>query len=141
MMEICLYFSLRNISSFQILWISGAVLFLILVFLIYRQNVQRRQLKKELVEIESMMQSNVEYEFVLKAMHLATWHVDPKMRTVTFDNDYREDTGNFIPEAGTNIDDWILQLFPNDRSKVGRALDAICLGETDVFYQQYQVMK
>ena len=139
MMEICLYFSLRNISSFQILWISGAVLFLILVFLIYRQNVQRRQLKKELVEIESMMQSNVEYEFVLKAMHLATWHVDPKMRTVTFDNDYREDTGNFIPEAGTNIDDWILQLFPNDRSKVGRALDAICLGETDVFYQQYQV--
>ncbi|MBO4719875.1 MAG: hypothetical protein J5658_08390 [Prevotella sp.] len=139
MMEICLYFSLRNISSFHILWISGAILFLILVFLIYRQNVQRRQLKKELVEIESMMQSNVEYEFVLKAMHLATWHVDPKMRTITFDNDYREDTGNFIPEAGTNIDDWVLQLFPNDRSRVGKSLDEICLGETEVFYQQYQV--
>ena len=139
MMEICLFLSLRNISSFQILWISGAVIFLILVFLIYRQNVQRRQLKKELVEIESMMQSNVEYEFVLKAMHLATWHIDPKMRTVTFDNDYREDTGNFIPEAGTNIDDWVLQLFPNDQKTVGKALDEICLGEKEVFYQQYQV--
>ena len=139
MMEICLYISLRNISSFQILWVSGALLFLLLIFLIYRQTVRRRQLKKELAEIGKMMQSNVEYEFVLKAMHLATWHVDPKMRTVTFDNDYREDTGNFIPEADTNIDDWILQLLPNDQLKVGRALEAICMGETDVFYQQYQV--
>jgi signal transduction histidine kinase len=72
-------------------------------------------------------------------MHLATWHVDPKMRTVTFDNDYREDTGNYIPDAGMNIDDWMLQLFPNDQSRVGKALDAICLGEMEVFYQQYQV--
>lgn len=96
-------------------------------------------MKKELAEIGNMMQSNVEYEFVLKAMHLATWHVDPKMRSVFFDNDYREDTGNFIPEAGLNIDDWVMQLFPNDKSRVGKALDAICLGKTDVFYQQYQV--
>ena len=139
MTENILIFSFRNISPIQIMWILGAVLFLLLLFLIYRQYMRRRQLKKELAEIEKMMQSNVEYEFVLKAMHLATWHVDPKMRTVTFDNDYREDTGNFIPEAGTNIDDWVLQLFPNDQRKVGKALDEICLGETEVFYQQYQV--
>ena len=96
-------------------------------------------MKNDLSEIEKMMQGNVEYEFVLKAMHLATWHIDPKMRAVFFDNDYREDTGNYIPEAGTNIDDWMLQLFPNDQSRVGKALDEICLGVTDVFYQQYQV--
>ena len=137
MTEICL-FSLRNITSVHILWISGAILFVLLIMLIIRQNRQRRQLLKELAEIDKMTQSNVEYEFVLKAMHLATWHVDPKMRTVTFDNDYREDTGNFIPEAGTNIDDWVLQLLPNDQKRVARALDAICLGETEVFYQQYQ---
>jgi signal transduction histidine kinase len=124
---------------FQILWISGALIFLLLVYSILRQYRKRRQLKYDLEEIERMMQSNVEYEFVLKAMHLATWHVDPKMRTVTFDNDYREDTGNYIPDAGMNIDDWVLQLLPNDQKRVGKALDAICLGEADVFYQQYQV--
>ena len=139
MAENMLSFSLRNISSVQIMWILSALIFLLLLFLIYRQYMRRRQLKNDLFEIEKMMQSNVEYEFVLKAMHLATWHVDPKMRTVFFDNDYREDTGNFIPEAGTNIDDWMLQLFPNDQSRVGKALDEICLGESDVFYQQYQV--
>ena len=137
MTEICL-FSLRNITSVQILWVLGGVLFVLLIFLIFRQNRQRRQLLSELAEIDKMTQSNVEYEFVLKAMHLATWHVDPKMRSVTFDNDYREDTGNFIPEAGTNIDDWVLQLLPNDQRRVAKALDAICLGETDIFYQQYQ---
>ena len=139
MAENMLSFSLRNISSVQIMWILSALIFLLLLFLIYRQYMKRRQLKNDLSEIEKMMQSNVEYEFVLKAMHLATWHVDPKMRTFFFDNDYREDTGNFIPEAGTNIDDWVLQLFPNDQSRVGKALDEICLGESDVFYQQYQV--
>ncbi|MBO7045768.1 MAG: HAMP domain-containing histidine kinase [Prevotella sp.] len=139
MAENMLSFSLRNISSVQIMWILSALIFLLLLFLIYRQYMRRRQLKNDLSEIEKMMQSNVEYEFVLKAMHLATWHVDPKMRTFFFDNDYREDTGNFIPEAGTNIDDWVLQLFPNDQSRVGKALDEICLGESDVFYQQYQV--
>ena len=139
MAEIILSFSLHNVTSVQIMWILGAVFFLLLIILIYRQYVKRRQLKNDLSELEKMMQSNVEYEFVLKAMHLATWHVNPKMRTVFFDNDYREDTGNFIPEAGTNIDDWVLQLFPNDQSRVGKALDGICLGETDVFYQQYQV--
>lgn len=139
MAENILSFSLHNVTSVQIMWILGAVFFLLLIILIYRQYVKRRQLKNDLSELEKMMQSNVEYEFVLKAMHLATWHVNPKMRTVFFDNDYREDTGNFIPEAGTNIDDWVLQLFPNDQSRVGKALDEICLGETDVFYQQYQV--
>ena len=139
MAESILSFSFRNVTSVQIMWILAALLFVLLIFLIYRQTVRRRQLKKELAEIGNMMQSNVEYEFVLKAMHLATWHVDPKMRSVFFDNDYREDTGNFIPEAGLNIDDWVMQLFPNDKSRVGKALDAICLGKTDVFYQQYQV--
>ena len=137
MTEICL-FSLRNITSVHILWILGAILFVLLIILIVRQNRQRRLLLKELAEIDKMTQSNVEYEFVLKAMHLATWHVDAKMRTVTFDNDYREDTGNYIPEAGTNIDDWVLQLLPNDQRRVGKALDAICIGETETFYQQYQ---
>ena len=139
MTEISLSISLRSVSMFQILWISGALIFLLLVYSILRQYRKRRQLKYDLEEIERMMQSNVEYEFVLKAMHLATWHVDPKMRTVIFDNDYREDTGNYIPDAGMNIDDWVLQLLPNDQKRVGKALDAICLGEADVFYQQYQV--
>ena len=129
-----------SLSSFQILWMVGALLFLLLLVLIYRQYAQSKQLKWELAEIDKLLQTNVEYEFVLKAMHLATWHLDPKMRAITYDNDFRDKTDSYTPEAGTNIDFWTKQILPNDRTRVLKALDEICQGDTDIFYQQYQMM-
>ena len=129
-----------SLSSFQILWMVGALLFLLLLVLIYRQYAQSKQLKWELAEIDKLLQTNVEYEFVLKAMHLATWHLDPKMRAITYDNDFRDKTDSYTPEAGTNIDFWTEQILPNDRTRVLKALDEICQGDTDIFYQQYQMM-
>lgn len=129
-----------SLSSFQILWMVGALLFLLLLVLIYRQYAQSKQLKWELAEIDKLLQTNVEYEFVLKAMHLATWHLDPKMRAITYDNDFRDKTDSYTPEAGTNIDFWTEQILPNDRTRVLKALDEICQGDTDILYQQYQMM-
>ncbi len=139
MTESLLFVTIRSSSSVILLWLVGGIIFLALIALIYRQVVQRRQLEKELGEIEKMLQTNVEYEFILKAMRLATWHVDPKMRAVTFDNDFRENNDNFTPEAGTNIDDWIAQILPSDQARVRKALDDLCVGKTDIVYQQYQV--
>ena len=139
MTESILEISLNNVTSVQMIWFMGAAIFLILLFLIYRQNVQRRQLRNELAEIDKMLQNNVEYEFILKAMQLATWHLDPKMRAVTFDNDFRENNDSYTPEAGSNIDDWIEHVIPGDQDRVLKALDDICQGETDIFYQQYQM--
>ena len=126
-------------SSFQILWMVGALLFLLLLVLIYRQYSQRKQLKWELAEIEKLLQTNVEYEFILKAMHLATWHLDPKMRAITYDNDFRDKSDSYTPEAGTNIDYWTEHILPNDKTRVLKALDEICQGDTDIFHQQYQM--
>lgn len=139
MTDSLLYFSSRTSSTVVFLWITGGIVFISLLVLIYRQVVQRKQLKNELQEIDKMLQTNVEYEFVLKAMHLATWHLDPKMRSVTFDNDFRGDNDNYTPEAGTNIDDWVLQILPSDQDRVRKALDDLCQGGVDTFYQQYQV--
>lgn len=139
MIGFLLYTSYQTPLSVQWIWVLGGLLFVLLCGLIYRQVKQRRQLRKELAEIDKMLQTNVEYEFVLKAMQLATWHLDPKMRSITFDNDFRSDTDNYTPKAGTNIDDWILNIFPGDQNRVLRALDEMCMGDTDTFYQQYQV--
>ena len=139
MAESILFITVRSSALIFLLWIVGGMIFIALLAMIYRQVVQRRQLEKELKEIEKMLQTNVEYEFVLKAMRLATWHVEPNMRSVSFDNDFRESNDNYTPEAGTNIDDWIKHLLPSDQSRVKKALDDICKGKTDIFYQQYQV--
>ena len=139
MAESILFITVRSSALIFLLWIVGGMIFIALLAMICRQVVQRRQLEKELKEIEKMLQTNVEYEFVLKAMRLATWHVEPNMRSVSFDNDFRESNDNYTPEAGTNIDDWIKHLLPSDQSRVKKALDDICKGKTDIFYQQYQV--
>ena len=139
MAESILFITVRSSALIFLLWIVGGMIFIALLAMIYRQVVQRRQLEKELKEIEKMLQTNVEYEFVLKAMRLATWHVEPNMRSVSFDNDFRESNDNYTPEAGTNIDDWIKHLLPSGQSRVKKALDDICKGKTDIFYQQYQV--
>jgi signal transduction histidine kinase len=139
MTENMLFITLGPSSMVILLWIAGGLIFLALIGMIYRQVAQRKLLEKDLLEIEKMLQTNVEYEFVLKAMRLATWHLDPKMRSVTFDNDFRENNDNYAPQAGTNIDDWIMQMIPVDQARVKKALDDICQGLTDIFYQQYQV--
>jgi len=139
MTEFILYTSFGSFTSVHVMWIVAALLLVFLLYQIYKQYKYRKQLQNELWEIDKMMQSNVEYEFVLKAMHLATWHIDAKMRTLTFDNDYREDTGNYIPEAGISLDTMVLQLVPGDQKRVLKAMDDICLGDTDVMHVQYQV--
>ena len=131
---------LSHLGYVQLFWLLGGLLFLALCFLIYRQKVLSIRLGKELQEIEKQSKHNVEYEFILKAMRLASWHLDPVMRTLTFDNDYRESFGAYTPDADTNIDKWVNHLVLQDRKRVLRALDDLCVGHSDVFHQQYQVI-
>lgn len=140
MVDIMSFSILAQLNYVQLFWLLGGILFILLCYQIYRQRRIGRQLSRELAEIDKVMQHNVEYEFILKAMRLASWHVDSRMRTLTFDNDFREGKGNYTPEAETNIDDWVEHLLPSDRQNVKKALDDICLGQTDVFHQQYQVL-
>ena len=131
---------LSDFGYVQLFWLLGVLLFLLLAFLIYRQKKQSVRLIGELQEIEKQSKHHVEYEFILKAMKLASWHLDPIQRTLTFDNDYRESLGTYTPEADTNIDDWVDHLILQDRKRVLAALNDLCLGRTDVFHQQYQVI-
>lgn len=139
MTNILLFGFMDTVSLVQVMWILGGVVFVSLCILIYRQKVLGARLRNELEEIGKMSQHNVEYEFVLKAMKLATWHLNPTLRTLTFDNDFRDSQGNYVPEAETNIDDWVQHMVPQDRVRVRKALDELCTGQTDVFCEQYEI--
>lgn len=138
MTEIVLY-TKSYFTTFHLMWVGAILLLALLIYLIYKQYKYRKELQNELWEIDKMLQSNVEYEFVLKAMHLATWHIDAKMRMITFDNDYREGSDNHIPDAETSLDNVVLQFVPGDQKRVLKELDDICLGNRDVMHVQYQV--
>lgn len=134
-----LFVSVHTSVSYILLWGGGIIIFILLCLLIWRQLILGRQLRSELAMLDEMLQNNVEYEFVLKAMRLAAWHVDPKTRLVYFDNDFREFSDNYTPEAGMTIDDWMQQLMPADLPVVKKAIDDLCAGRTDIFNQQYQI--
>ena len=138
MTEIVLY-TKSYFTTFHLMWVGAILLLALLIYLIYKQYKYRKELQNELWEIDKMLQSNVEYEFVLKAMHPATWHIDAKMRMITFDNDYREGSDNHIPDAETSLDNVVLQFVPGDQKRVLKELDDICLGNRDVMHVQYQV--
>ena len=140
MTNITIAITLSQLGTVQIFWIVGIILFVLLCTLIVRQKVQGKRLKKELEEIEEQSKHNIEYEFILKAMKLASWHLDPVMRTLSYDNDYRDNLGIYIPDGEINIDDWVQHLVFQDRNRVRQALDDLCIGRSDVFHQQYQVI-
>ena len=101
-----LYSHSINLSSLMVylLWGGGLLLLLFLIVLIFVQRRTGIRIRNELSELAKMRRGNIEYEFILKAMKLATWHIDPLKRSITIDNDFRENQDNYLPPPETNLD-------------------------------------
>ena len=121
------------------IWGGGGLLIIGLVISIFLQRHRGLKLKDELAELEKVKDGNVEYEFILKAMKLSTWHIDPIRRTMTMDNDFRENQDNYIPQPDTPVSLLFEMLAKSDVQRVEAALDDICTGRSNFYYQQYRV--
>ena len=94
--SILLYTQGENTYLIPALWAIGVALFLFMFISIFVQRRAGVRLKNELEELEKVKQDNVEYEFVLKAMRLCTWHIDVPSQMLTIDADYHDDKGDFV---------------------------------------------
>ena len=97
MLKLCLYAHAVAALQVYLLWGLGILVAAFLVALVFRQRRTGDRLRGELAELAKLKQGNIEYEFILKAMRLATWHIDPLQRTLSMDNDFREDQDNYTP--------------------------------------------
>ena len=84
-----LYTYVGNSFMAYAIWGLGGVAAILLFALIFIQRRTGKRLKGELAELAKIRQGNVEYEFILKAMKLSTWQMDPRRRMITFSNDFR----------------------------------------------------
>jgi C4-dicarboxylate-specific signal transduction histidine kinase len=139
MIRILLYAYSDNEYLIPILYGVGALLFIILCYGIYRQRSVGAKIRKELAELEKVRQNNIEYEFLLKAMKIAVWHIDPKMRTLTVDADFREMKGSASAAVNTPLEIIEQAYDKNDRKRVRRTIDALCDGRIDSCYEQYRI--
>lgn len=136
---------LLNISLFDgqsilLIWIGGAVLFLLFCYQIYRQWRIGKGLSEELAEIEAVRQNNIEYDFILKAMKIAVWRYDSRTKSFVFENDYRDGQSNFIPSVNDSFIETLLMLAPADVDRVNQAFNDIIEGRSNYYHQEYRVV-
>ena len=80
MFEVFLVAQQGAIGTEVLVWIVGTILLLSCVALFFHQRQTGRELESELAQLEKVQKHNIEYEFVLKAMRLCTWHIDAEAR-------------------------------------------------------------
>ena len=122
------------------LWIVLFVITIVMIWLLFLQRHQRKQLKGELTELAKIQKRNVEYEFVIKAMRVSVWHVDTKTHTISYEQDFRDKSINWnqAPEGSAYAE--AAQLIdPRDSERVYAALDDICSGRTSDYHEIYRV--
>lgn len=138
MLRLLLVVQISDSYLYPIMWGIGVLLLIILIVSAFVQYRVGNKVRKELSELEKVRQDNIEYDLVLKAMKLATWHIDPQKRTITFDADFREGSDNYYTSVETPLHLLPELLLPNDSKRVMSALENILTGRTMFYNQQYQ---
>ena len=134
-----LYTYVGNSFMAYAIWGIGGVAAILLFVLIFIQRRTGKRLKGELAELAKIRQGNVEYEFILKAMKLSTWQMDPRRRMITFSNDFRGGQDDHIIPPDSSIDSLVDYLASSDAQRVRTAMDDLCEGRTSYYHQQYRV--
>jgi signal transduction histidine kinase len=130
-------------SSFTdiLFWGVMVILFFLFLWFIFRQRKVGKKLKYELEQLDRIKGNNIESDFVLKAMKLTTWHLDPKTMKLTFDADFREKGTWVAPHVdGDSIIELGQQIHPQDAPFVDKALRDICEGRTEDYHMEYRVL-
>ncbi len=141
MAKFFLYATQHSEYADYLIWTLLILVLLILVVFIFWQRKEGRVLAYELSLLESVKKSNVEYEFVLKAMKLSTWHIDPNTMSLSYDNDFRDKGDLWTPGSeGEDIMREVNLLHEQDSNRVLQSIQNICTGKTESYHEIYRVM-
>ena len=135
------FLAVNSLFQLDILaWIVGIPMLIALCVYLVRQVVRSRRLKAELNKLDQVKTLSVEYELVLKAMHLCVWRIDVDSHVVSFDSDYR-DYGDivFLPPGG-KVEDIIRHILPEYQEDFRKGMDDVMNGVSEQFNMQYQIM-
>lgn len=126
-------------SSEMLVWAVGILLLLGAVALYFYQRKEGKKLTQELSQLAKIQKHNIEFEFVLKAMKLCTWHIDVQKQIIIYDNDYRERSDCFVPTEGTTLEDLVNVMADSDKARIRKSLEDICTGRKEEYHEISQV--
>ena len=143
MIEILLYSSTQSNLSNILVWVLLSVLLFILVGMIFWQRRTGKDLADELAELDKVEKNNVQNEFVLKALGVATWHMDVATMNIVYDQDFRMRSDGWISDASDadgHFDKGLSMLQEQDAERIAKSMQALCEGKTDLYHEEYRVM-
>ena len=138
MYHILLFFIQRAVLVDILIWTLLIVSVVGMSIVLYWQIRQARVLKYELAQLDKIKSHNVEYDFILKAMRLAIWHIDAKTGTITYEKDFRDDDGGFTPPPGTRLTDLVKNYDERDRDLMLTAFHDLSSGKKEEFHEEYR---
>lgn len=139
MFEIFLVAQVGVVGAEVLIWVVGSILLLSFVALFFYQRLVGKELALELTQLEKVQKHNIEYEFVLKAMKLCTWHIDAEARTITYDNDFRGKDDSVVLPPDTPIDALSNYVFPSDVAHLSKSIEELCQCHVEECHEVYRV--
>ena len=139
MFEIFLVAQVGVVGAEVLIWVVGSILLLSFVALFFYQRLVGKELTLELTQLEKVQKHNIEYEFVLKAMKLCTWHIDAEARTITYDNDFRGKDDSVVLPPDTPIDALSNYVFPSDVAHLSKSIEELCQCHVEELHEVYRV--
>ena len=90
--------------TYFVVFTVAILLIAYLVVMLWLQNREKALLTRSLAHLASMKRHGVEYELVLQAMKLATWRIDLRDMTLTFENDLPTRSRNTYERGVETVD-------------------------------------
>lgn len=122
-----------------LVWMVGIPVLIILFVLLFFQQRQYRNLKKELKLLSKVRRHAIEYDLVMKAMKLTVWHIDVPTRTITYENDYRDNANSKVLPPGSDVELFCNTLTPESKEKIAAGMNELAEGRIEEFHEQFLV--
>ncbi len=142
MLTLLLYTAKESQVSSIILLVLLSIVLLVLVVFLFLQIKKGKELKIELSQLDNIKENNILNEFVLKALRIATWHMDIKAQELTYDSDYRDSGNGWIADAAVtngSINNGLGMLHEQDAPRVAKSLSDLCEGIIKEYHEEYRV--
>ena len=101
-----------------LIWILAIPVVIVFIIFLFLQIRQHLALKNELIQLNKIKRHSIEYELVIKAMHLAIWRVDIPEGIIYYESDYRGKSDSFKTGDGFRIADTFALIHSDQRERI-----------------------
>lgn len=122
-----------------LIWAVGIPVLVAALVLLWVQYRHSRALKGNVTRLAKLKHHSVEYDFILKAMKLAVWHLDVPTHMVTLKSDYRDQSDGVSISSNSTLEDVYEYMDPADVDLVKSGMEDLMAGRMDDLHLQYRM--